>query len=213
MSPSACHRFDAVSSAFVPAIMCALALCAGCGVNPAIRPVGPGAVVVAFGDSLTAGTGAAAGESYPALLSGMIGCRVVNAGVPGEVTAGGLARLPGLLEKESPRLVILCHGGNDMLNKLDRRETSANLDAMITMAKGAGADVILVGVPEPGLLLKAAPFYGELAARHRIPYESGALAKILSSRSLKSDYVHPNAAGYRRLAGSIAELINKSAHR
>lgn len=192
------------------AILWVLALCAGCGGHPSIRNLPASSVVVAFGDSLTSGVGAGAGESYPSVLSGMLPCQVINAGVPGEDTSGGLRRLPGVLEKEKPQLVILCHGGNDMLNKQDQQVTIANLEAMISMVKDAGADIILVGVPKPGLWLKAAPFYRDLAARQRITCDPGTVSKILSSRALKSDYVHPNAAGYRRLAESIAQLIRDS---
>ena len=192
------------------AILCLFALCAGCGSHPKIRKLSPSSVVVAFGDSLTFGTGAGKEESYPSVLSEMIGCRVVNAGVSGENTTAGLARLPGVLENERPDLVILCHGGNDMLNGQDQSITIANLNAMIALAKNAGADVVLIGVPKPGLLLKPAAFYREIAAKQKIPFDPESLAKILSSPALKSDAVHPNAAGYRRLAESVGTLIGGS---
>lgn len=193
-----------------PAVLCVLALCAGCGRHPVIGRLSESSVVVAFGDSLTSGTGANQPESYPAALADMMGCAVVNASVPGEETAAGLRRLPAVLESAKPQLVILCHGGNDLLNKLDPRSTIENLNAMITLAKDAGADVILIGVPRPGLRLKAAPFYRKIAAKHRIPFEPDTLSRILSSPALKSDYAHPNAAGYRKLAESIARLIRNS---
>jgi len=190
-------------------VLCVLALCAGCGDQPAIRRLSASSVVVAFGDSLTSGTGARDGESYPTLLSGMLACRVINAGVPGENTSAGLRRLPGVLEKERPQLVILCHGGNDIL-KDDQQGTISNLNAMISMVKGTGADIILMGVPRPGLWLKVAPFYQEIATKRRVPFDPDTIAQILSSPALKSDYAHPNAAGYRRLAESIAKLIRDS---
>lgn len=93
------------------------------------------AVILAFGDSLTFGTGASPAESYPAVLESLVGRRVVNSGVPGEVTADGLSRLPEVLEKEKPALMILCHGGNDLLRRLDQRQTAKNLRKMIRLAQ------------------------------------------------------------------------------
>jgi len=145
--------------------------------------------------------------SYPSVLAEMIGCRVVNDGVSGETTTSGLARLPGVLETDQPDLVILCHGGNDMLRGQDPDSTIANLTAMIAMASNAGAGVILIGVPKPGLFLKPAVFYREIADRENIPVDAEVLAEILSSPALRSDPVHPNAAGYRRLAESVKTLI------
>ena len=132
---------------------------------------------------------------------------MVNEGVAGENTTSGLARLPGVLENDQPDLVILCHGGNDMLNGQDPGITIANLNAMIALAKNAGADVILISVPKPGLFLKPAAFYREIAAKQKIPIDSESLAKILSSPALMSDPVHPNAAGYGQLAESVKTCI------
>lgn len=192
------------------AILCMLALCAGCGGNPKIRKLSASSIIVAFGDSLTSGTGVSEAESYPAVLAERIGCRVVNAGVPGENTSSGIGRLPIVLEDEQPDLVILCHGGNDMLSGQDSSITIANLTAMISMVKNAGADVILIGVPKPGLFLKPAPFYHEIAAKQAIPCDVETLSRILSSPALKSDAVHPNASGYRQLAEAIQTLIGGS---
>ena len=88
-------------------------------------------IVVAFGDSITFGTGAEPQESYPAVLEQMIGRRVINAGVPGEITAEGLSRLPQILESEKPALLILCHGGNDHLRQLKRGQAADNIREMI----------------------------------------------------------------------------------
>ena len=168
------------------------------------------AVILAFGDSLTFGTGATLTESYPAILENLIGRRVVNSGVPGEVTGEGLSRLPEVLEKDKPALMILCHGGNDLLRRLDQRQTADNLRAMIRLAHERGAAVVMIAVPSPGIALSPPPFYRETAAEMKIPFEEKALAMVLSDGSLKSDYIHPNAAGYRKLAESIAALLKKS---
>jgi acyl-CoA thioesterase-1 len=183
----------------------------GCG-DPAahIQPLSPGAVVLAFGDSLTSGKGAATQDTYPSVLSHITGYQVINAGIPGELSATGLERLPAALKSHQPALVILCHGGNDMLQKRSRDETVANLDAMIAMIKQSGADVILVGVPEPGIFVNTASFYGELAEQHGIPYDDETIAAILEDALLKSDYIHPNAAGYRKMAEAVSLLISES---
>ena len=184
-----------------------LLLLAGCDSKPAIRPLAPGATILAFGDSLTHGNGAGAGQSYPALLEELLGVRVVNAGVPGEESAAGRKRLPGVLEKAQPQLVILIHGGNDFLRRLDVAQTKQNLRAMIEACRLQGADVVLAGVPQVGLFLSPAPFYAELAKEYRLPYLEDTLSDILKDRSLKSDAIHPNAAGYRQLAEALAGLI------
>jgi len=192
------------------AVLCLLGLALGCSRHPRIVRLSESSVVVAFGDSLTAGSGASTTESYPSVLADLIGCRVVNAGVPGEESSAALQRLPAVLQEERADLVILCEGGNDMLRRQEDGIIRRNLDAMVCMAQAVGADVILIGVPRPGLLLRVPSFYRQIADKNGIPCDSKTLARILSSPSLKSDYVHPNAAGYRRLAESVAALIRES---
>jgi lysophospholipase L1-like esterase len=181
-------------------------LASACDRTPKIAPLPADAVVLAFGDSLTFGTGAPEGQSYPDVLAGLLGRTVVNAGVPGEVSAAGLKRLPQLLEDHQPELVILCHGGNDFLQRLDRAGTAANLAAMIEQIRASGADVLLVGVPEFGFVLKPPKFYQEAAERYAIPFEGEILSDLLGDRDFKSDTIHPNAAGYRRMAEAIYQL-------
>ena len=168
------------------------------------------AVILAFGDSLTFGTGATLTESYPAILERLVARRVVNSGVPGEVTAGGLSRLSEVLAREKPALLILCHGGNDLLRRLDRQQTANNLRAMIRLARERGVAVVIIAVPAPGIALSPPSFYREIAEEMKIPIEEEALTMVLSDGSLKSDYIHPNAAGYRRLAESVVALLKKS---
>jgi lysophospholipase L1-like esterase len=168
-------------------------------------------VVLAFGNSLTFGTGARAEASYPAVLQELIGRRVVRAGVPGEVTAQGLARLPGVLDAENPNLLILIHGGNDLLRRKSPQRIAANLRAMVNLASERSVAVVLIGVPNLGLILgRSAGFYQELAEELGLHYDGAALPEILKQPALKSDAIHPNAQGYRKLAESVAELLRKS---
>lgn len=183
----------------------------GCDSGPHIAPLGQDAVVLAFGDSLTYGTGAAAGQSYPEVLAELLGRPVVKAGVPGEVTAAGLLRLPGVLADHSPTLVILCHGGNDFLRRLDQEETLRNLKAMVELIRAQGADVVLVGVPKLGFGLEVPKFYGELATEFAIPFEGQILRELLADNRMKSDPIHPNDAGYRLMAKAIHGVIDKAA--
>lgn len=182
----------------------------GCGDGPRLRPVTPESVVLAFGDSLTSGEGADEEQSYPAVLAHLLGCEVVNGGVAGEITQQGVARLPEMLLDHRPQMVIICFGGNDMLRKLDDEVITRNLREMIRAAHQAKADVILIGVPRPGLLLRAPSFYQEVAEEFGLVYEDKIVAKILSRPTLKSDLIHPNAKGYRRLAERLADVIRKN---
>ncbi len=187
-----------------------LALLAACSGSPKLSRLSPEAVVLAFGDSITFGTGANTEESYPARLEALIGRKVIAAGVPGEASAAGLARLPAALEEAKPQLVILCHGGNDFLRKLDDAQTADNIRAMVRLAKARGAQVVLIGVPKPGLLPSTAAFYQDIAREFGLPYDDTTLRKILTDNALKSDLVHPNAAGYARLAAALAALLKKA---
>jgi acyl-CoA thioesterase-1 len=185
-------------------------LLAGCTQGAKIQPMAGDGVLLAFGDSLTYGTGAGENESYPAVLEQLTGHKVLNYGVPGEISADGLARLPGVLEHEKPSLLILCHGANDLLRRMDQRQAAENLRGMIRLAQDRGIAVMLIAVPDFNLSLSPPKFYSEVAAEFNIPIEAKAFPRILGNGSLKSDYVHPNAAGYRQLAEALASLLKES---
>ncbi|MDD5772548.1 MAG: arylesterase [bacterium] len=174
-----------------------------------LSPIDKDAVVLAFGDSLTFGTGAKINESYPAVLEGLINRRVINAGVPGEVTQNGLERLPALLDEYHPALLILCHGGNDLLRRMDEKQAINNIKAMINLAKSRNIDVVLIGVPEFGLFLSSAGFYKDIAEEFNIPYDDEILPEIIRKPDLKSDQIHPNAQGYIKMAETLAKLLKK----
>jgi lysophospholipase L1-like esterase len=177
---------------------------------PGLPRLVPSDVVLAFGDSLTHGTGVAQEQSYPAVLSAMIGRTVVTSGVPGERTAEGLERLPEVLDAHQPRIMLLCLGGNDLLRKVDAAEIEANLRAMIEMARARNVGVVLIGVPRPALVGGTAQLYKTIAEDHAIPYEGAILNEILRNDEYKSDPVHPNARGYRMLAVAIADVLRRN---
>jgi len=183
---------------------------AACGERAKLARLPDNAVVLAFGDSLTFGTGATEAESYPAQLETLIGRRVVRAGVPGEVSAQALERLPAALDEYAPRLLLLCIGGNDFLRRLGTAQAERNVRAMVQLAKSRGIDVLLIGTPELALLPSPPAFYDAVAKDLGIPYEGGVITEVLKDTSLKSDPIHPNARGYRVIAERVAERLKKA---
>ncbi len=186
----------------------------GCS-GPREAPLPAGTTVVVVGDSITAGHGVGADAAWPARLAQRTGWRVIAAGVSGDRTAGGRARLPALLDEHAPALVIIELGGNDLLRGVPPAEIVANLEAMVEAARGRGAKAALMAAPQPnalGLLtgLSPAPLYRDLAERARIPLIEKALPAVLSDGKLKLDALHPTAEGHRllaeRAAGELEEI-------
>lgn len=179
--------------------------------KPQLPLLSADAVILAFGDSLTFGSGANSEHSYPAELARLTGLTVINAGIPGEVTAQGVRRLPALLDRYKPQLLLLCHGGNDLLRKIGTAMTRDNIEKMISEADQRNIPTLLIGVPQPALMfLEAAPIYNEIAEQHGLVYEGEILPEVEADNKLKSDRIHPNAAGYRRMADAISQLLRQS---
>ena len=165
--------------------------------------------VLAFGDSLTYGSGASS-QSYPLQLQGLIQKEIINAGVPGETSSRGLERLPALLQKYHPNLIILCHGANDIIQKTSKNILKENLVKMIRMSKETGAQVLLIGVPDFYLFgFTTDSLYKELAKQENVLYEGEILSKIENDPALKSDRIHPNAKGYGLMAKAFSEILKK----
>lgn len=188
-----------------------LLLCACTDSTPRLPQLAENAVILAFGDSITHGNGANENQSYPAVLSQLTGHPVIDAGIPGEVSAQGRERLPALLDRHRPDLLLLCHGGNDFLRRINVDITRSNIEAMIEAAAQRNIPVILIGVPKLGLIfLESAEFYSEIADKYNLVYEGEILPEVESDTALKSDQIHPNAAGYQRIAEAIYRLMNES---
>lgn len=162
---------------------------------------------MAFGDSLTAGYGASPAQSYPAVLGNIAVLNMVNAGVSGELSAEGLRRLPTLLQQHKPSLVVLCHGGNDLLRRTGNSAAKANVLNMIELIHASGAEVLLLGVPQPGIFLSTAEIYTEIAAETGVAFIANLLGEVLSDSALRSDAAHPNAAGYQLIANEIFSYL------
>jgi acyl-CoA thioesterase I len=193
---------------FILLFVACLAL-AACSDKPKEAALPAGSVVLALGDSLTAGAGVRREQAWPALLQHKTGWEVINGGVNGNTSAQGLQRLPHLLEQHHPVLVLVTLGGNDMLRHVPQAETIANLDRILTLIREHGAKAVLLATPKPNLMgavfqhLSPPPFYQQVAEQQQVPLIDNAIAEVLSDPQLKGDQVHPNAEGHALLAEKI----------
>ena len=192
----------------------AFVLVTGCsGPKEAVLPAG--SRVLALGDSLTAGYGVAPSQAWPVLMAGRTGWVIVNGGISGDTSAGALGRLPALLEEHRPALVLVTLGGNDMLRKVPQDITVANLGAILALIKAHGAKAVLIATPKPSVAgavfrnLSAADFYRTVAAGHIVPLIDDAIADVLSDPLMKSDPLHPNAAGHALLEKKLHAALKK----
>ena len=175
--------------------------------QPKLKPIPKDSVILAFGDSLTSGVGVEKAKSYPSVLAELSSRRVINAGISGELTADGLARLPEVLDQTKPAILILLEGGNDILRNKDSNTIKRNLASMIETARSRNIDVVLIGVPEKNLFSDVAPLYRELAEHYQLVFEDDLIGDLLRKRAYKSDALHFNEQGYRLMAEAIYDLL------
>ncbi len=209
---SSLRRFHPASIRQLLLLLAAVILLAACG-KAKEEALPPGSRVLALGDSLTSSAGVAPAEAWPDLLASRTGWQVINGGVSGDTSAGALQRLPPLLEENTPVLVLVALGGNDMLRRIPQQETVANLEQIITLIRAHGATPVLLATPNPSLMgavfhhLSAADFYQQVADAQQVPLIKDAIADVISDPQLKRDPVHPNAAGHALLAKKIFEAL------
>lgn len=202
-----------ISRAFLTLLVLLLAV--ACGGTKKETALPAGSKVLAVGDSLTAPHGVKPGEDWPTLLAQKTGWIVINAGVSGDTSAGALARLPGLLDEHQPQLVLVSLGGNDMLRKVPSAQTVANLGSILDLAKAGGVKAVLLATPKPSIAgavfnsLSPADFYADVAKDRKVPLIKDALPEVLSDTALKSDQLHPNAAGHALLSEKILAELKK----
>ena len=175
--------------------------------KPELPILSPADKIVAFGDSLTFGVGSKNNATYPQILSELTGLTVINAGISGETTSGGLKRFAQVLEQHAPELVILMEGGNDILRNHSSETTKNNLASMIQIAQSKNIAVVLIGVPEKKLFSDSAPFYAELADEYNLVFDEETLSNLLRTAEYKADPIHLNSAGYRKFAERIQQLL------
>lgn len=182
------------------------------------------AQVVALGDSLTAGYGLAEGEGFVPQLQAWLKAQgseavVVNAGVSGDTTAGGLSRLDWALEPEADALIVTL-GGNDMLRGLPPAEARANLDAILTKAQKKGLPVLLVGMQAPGnwgpeYKAQFDAIYPDLAASHHVLFVDSFFGPLLNGGTdpaaiaqwMQADGIHPNVEGVKIIVAGLGPKV------
>jgi acyl-CoA thioesterase-1 len=183
--------------------------------RPAARPR-----VVFLGDSLTAGYGLDAEEAYPSLIQQRLreaglDAEVVNAGVSGDTSAGGLRRVDWSLDG-NVRVLVLALGGNDALRGLSTDELRRNLAAIIERARQRGVTVVLAGMEAPPNLGRAyvsafRQVYRDLAAQYRVALIPFLLEGVAGRPSLnQADLIHPNAAGARKMADLVGPYVERA---
>ncbi|HEX3538634.1 MAG TPA: arylesterase [Stellaceae bacterium] len=185
----------------------------------ALVPAAAAPKIVAFGDSITAGFGLSPEAALPSRLEAKlrdqgIATKVVNAGVSGETTAGGLARLAWTLA-DKPDLVILELGANDALRGIDPATVRANLETMIDKIQASGAKLLLLGMRAPpnwGADYQRAfdRIYRELADAHHVALDPFFLEGVAMDPSMnQADGLHPNEKGVAVMVDHIAPMVAK----
>ena len=203
MSPVALVRTSCLS-AFIALMLLS------CGKPQPYSVLPSGAIVLAFGDSITYGTGAGPEEGFPVRLASITGWRVINAGVPGELARDAGERLPQLLAQHQPELVLVELGGNDFLRQRPAQKVKEDIRGLLHTVQASGAIPVLIAVPRFSMLrattglLADSDLYDELAREEQVLLVPDLLSTILSDDSLRADPIHPNAYGYRALARGIA---------
>jgi acyl-CoA thioesterase-1 len=180
-------------------------------------------VIVAFGDSLTAGYGADAGNSYPDFLEQDLNAkgfhyRVVNAGISGNTTKDGTERLDDVLALK-PALVIVAFGGNDGLRGLPIDSTRKNLDQIVATLQHAGTKVVLGGITLPpnygaDYIRQFNEIYASLAKQYHVPLLPFLLQDVYGTAgSMQADGIHATAQGNRQVARNLLPLILPLLHK
>jgi len=163
--------------------------------------------IICFGDSITFGYGASPGEDYPSVLAKLINIPVINAGIDGDNTSEALKRLkPDVLDRE-PLLVIIEFCGNDFLRKFPMEVTLNNIKEMVEQIQAKGAMVAIVDISAGMFLAEYRKAFSNLAREKGAIFIPRLLSGIITNPSMKSDFLHPNANGYKMVTQCIYRAI------
>lgn len=166
-----------------------------------------GANIVCFGDSITFGYGVNPGQDYPTELSRLLNKLVINAGVDGDTTTMALERIKTDCLDKNPRLVIIEFCGNDFLKKVPQETTLKNLREIIRLVQANGAMAAVVDISAGMFFAEYRKVYAKIAQETGAIFIPHILEGIITNPSMKSDFLHPNAEGYKIVAQRILRAI------
>lgn len=166
-----------------------------------------GTNIICFGDSITHGYGVNRGEDYPSALAELIGKPVLNMGVDGQISAGGLERIKADVLDREPLLVIIEFGGNDFLSKVPREDTVRNIKEMVRNIHKSKAMAAIADVSAGMFLADYRRDLSALAKEEGVIFIPGILSGIITNPSMKSDFFHPNGSGYKLIARRVSGVI------
>jgi len=163
--------------------------------------------IICFGDSMTFGYGVQPGEDYPTALSKLLGKPVINAGVDGDTTNEALLRIKTDVLAKHPFLVIIEFGGNDFVKQIPKEKTLNNIREMVDLVQQKGAMVAIVDISASLFFSEYKREFSKLAKEKGTIFIPHILSGIITNPSLKSDFLHPNAEGYKIIAQRIYRAI------
>ena len=169
-------------------------------------------LIVFFGNSITVGQGAGAGEDFPSLIGKTLNVPIVNAGVSGNTTHDALLRINEDVISKNPSIVVVELGGNDLLERVDIEVTTRNLDLMLSKIKPTGAKIVILGVKFLVFNKKYETDWQSLAKKYDAIYVPDILEGVITDQSLKFDDLHPNAKGYQKIAEKLTPIIASLTH-
>jgi acyl-CoA thioesterase-1 len=192
---------------FLILLSCFFILISGC-VKREIKNIdSQGKNIICFGDSITFGYGANPGEDWPTILAKELTYPVINAGLDGDTSISALSRFEEDALRKEPLLVIIEMGGNDFIKKIPIETTMKNVAEMAQRAQERGAMVAIADISAGMFLRQYRAEFAKLAKRKNAIFIPGILSGIITNPNLKSDYIHPNAEGYKVIARRVYEKI------
>ncbi len=203
-------KFSAIGLIFLGLILTAVFITLdlfGCSRPKIKNSESTGKNIICFGDSITFGYGVNPGEDYPTHLAKLVSRPVINAGVDGDTAAEGLKRLEADVLDKDPYLVLIEFSGNDFIKNVLISETINNIKEIIRRVQAAGAMAAIVDVSAGFFLRDYRLRLAQLARENGVIFIPATLSDIITNPGMKSDFMHPNASGYKIVAQRVYRAI------